>query len=58
MVVPARLSEADGHPDGMTVDAAGYLWTAIWGGSRLDRYAPDGTLAEVIHVPASDPTGG
>jgi D-xylonolactonase len=27
------LSRRDGHPDGMTTDAAGRLWIAHWGGS-------------------------
>ncbi len=38
----------DGGPDGMTVDAEGYVWSARWGGSRLTRYSPDGT--EVLRV--------
>lgn len=47
---------ATGSPDGMTVDATGSLWVAIWGGSCLHRYAPDGTLLEAIPVPAAQPT--
>jgi len=50
------FAEVDGNPDGMTLDAEGYLWTAIWGGGRIHRYTPDGTLAERIAVPASQPT--
>lgn len=46
----------DGGPDGMTVDADGALWVAIWGGSQLHRYAPDGELIERIPFPASQPT--
>ena len=37
--VPAEA----GIPDGMTVDADGFVWLALWGGAALHRYAPDGT---------------
>ena len=41
---------ADGSvPDGMTVDAEGYVWSARWDGGHLFRYAPDGT--EVLRIP-------
>jgi D-xylonolactonase len=36
-------------PDGMTVDAEGYVWSARWNGGHLFRYAPDGT--EVLRIP-------
>ena len=45
-----------GAPDGMTVDAAGDLWVAIYGGGRVHRYAPDGSLREVFRVPAPQTT--
>ena len=45
-----------GAPDGMTVDAEGYLWVALWGGSAVHRYAPDGTLHTVVSLPASQVT--
>ena len=43
-------------PDGATVDADGFLWTAIYGGGRLHRYAPDGRLDRVVPLPMSQPT--
>ncbi|MEU6641868.1 SMP-30/gluconolactonase/LRE family protein [Saccharomonospora sp. NPDC046836] len=43
-------------PDGMTVDAQGYLWSAIWGAGQVHRYAPDGSLDRVVPVPATQPT--
>lgn len=49
-------SVTSGSPDGMTVDADGCLWVAVWGGACLHRYAADGTLLEVIDVPAAQPT--
>ena len=43
-------------PDGMTVDSAGYLWVAIWGGSSVHRYAPSGEFEREIHMPVSQVT--
>jgi D-xylonolactonase len=47
----AEIPVEEGMPDGMTVDDDGYVWTAIWFGSRLKRYAPDGTLVYEIDLP-------
>jgi sugar lactone lactonase YvrE len=52
----ADLSAFDGVPDGLTVDADGYVWVAIWGGGVLRRFAPDGDQDAVIQVPVSQPT--
>ncbi|WP_249998305.1 SMP-30/gluconolactonase/LRE family protein [Actinoplanes sp. M2I2] len=46
----------DGHPDGLTVDAGGGLWTAVANGGAVYRYSPDGVLEERIAVPASKVT--
>jgi sugar lactone lactonase YvrE len=43
-------------PDGLTVDAAGDLWVAIFGAGRVQRYSPDGVLREELHVPAEQTT--
>lgn len=45
-----------GYPDGSTVDAAGCVWNAEWGGQRITRYAPDGGMLEHISLPVSQPT--
>ena len=50
-----RFEEGWGHPDGMTVDSDGYLWVCHWGGSRISRFAPDGT---VLSGPATSPLSG
>ncbi|HEX7757950.1 MAG TPA: SMP-30/gluconolactonase/LRE family protein, partial [Caulobacteraceae bacterium] len=43
-------------PDGSAVDAEGHVWTAIWGGARLERRAPDGTVERAIALPVKQPT--
>ena len=43
-------------PDGATIDADGYLWSARYGGSRVVRHAPDGSVDRVITLPASQIT--
>ena len=46
--VLVEVAEEIGAPDGLTVDAAGDLWVAIYGGGRVHRYSPDGVLREVL----------
>jgi sugar lactone lactonase YvrE len=52
----ADLSEAEGVPDGLTVDADGCVWVAMWGGSALRRFTPEGQPDAVLPVPVSQPT--
>jgi sugar lactone lactonase YvrE len=52
----AEVPEDVGAPDGLTVDAAGDVWVAIWGGGRVHRYGPDGTLRQVLRIPATECT--
>jgi sugar lactone lactonase YvrE len=47
---------SDGHPDGLTVDAEGGVWVALFGGGAVHRYASDGTLDAVVEVPARQVT--
>jgi sugar lactone lactonase YvrE len=49
------LSDED-NPDGLTVDAEGGVWTALYGGGAVHRYAPNGSLSEVVEVPARQVT--
>ncbi|WP_424937080.1 MULTISPECIES: SMP-30/gluconolactonase/LRE family protein [Bacteria] len=47
----ARLADADGLPDGLTVDAGGGVWVAAWGGSAVLGYDDAGMLRERIALP-------
>jgi D-xylono/L-arabinono-1,4-lactonase len=45
-----------GLPDGLAVDAEGFIWSAEWYGSRVVRYDPDGKLERTIPIPAKQPS--
>jgi sugar lactone lactonase YvrE len=51
-----RFTDADGFPDGMTVDAKGGLWVAHWGGGRVSRFTPEGVLDRTLALPVSQVT--
>ena len=46
-----EIDESVGTPDGLTVDAEGGVWVALWGGSAVHRYTSDGTLDLVVTLP-------
>lgn len=46
----------DGYPDGLTVDAEGYIWLCHWDGWKVTGHAPDGKHVETIEVPVPRPT--
>ncbi len=43
----------DAAPDGLTVDSGGNIWVALWGGSCVQCYSPEGRLKVTVQVPAS-----
>jgi sugar lactone lactonase YvrE len=51
-----QFRPGDGMPDGMTIDAQGCLWIAMWGGGRLMRVSPTGERLCELSVPAQQPS--
>lgn len=52
----AALPDGKGQPDGMSVDAEDHLWVAHFGGGRLTRFAPDGTVDRIVKLPVKNIT--
>ncbi len=50
------LEPGAGFPDGLTVDADGGVWVALFGGGAVRGYGPDGRLEAVIAVATPDVT--
>jgi sugar lactone lactonase YvrE len=51
-----HIAPEDGLPDGLTVDAEGGVWLALFGGGEIRRYGPDGSLDARIVLPVTNPT--
>ena len=52
----ARVSEGVGRPDGLTVDAEGFVWSAHFDGWRITRYTPSGSVDGTLHMPVQHVT--
>jgi sugar lactone lactonase YvrE len=51
-----EIPASAGMPDGLTVDGDGHIWVALWGGSAVRRYSPDGVLERELRLPVSQVT--
>jgi sugar lactone lactonase YvrE len=51
-----HLEPDEGFPDGLCVDAEGAIWTALWAGSAVRRYSPNGEHIGTVEVAASHVT--
>jgi xylono-1,5-lactonase len=50
------FQEADGYPDGTTIDAEGCLWVAFYGGWAVRRFSPEGKLMREVKLPCANVT--
>jgi len=50
------FTDAEGTPDGMTLDAAGNVWIAFWGGACIRRFTPESECLQSIAMPATQIT--
>jgi sugar lactone lactonase YvrE len=51
-----RPPAGEGATDGLTVDAEGMVWVALWGGAAVRRYDPAGRVLEEIRTDAPHTT--
>ena len=47
----ARVPDDEGMPDGLIVDAEGFVWNGHWDGWKLTRYDPEGKIERQIRFP-------
>lgn len=51
------IDSEEGYPDGMTIDQEGFLWVALYAGSKVLRINPEnGSTDFEVHLPVPKPT--
>lgn len=50
--VLVHVPDTEGLPDGLAVDAQGFIWSAQWYGSCIVRYDAEGRVERRIEIPA------
>lgn len=50
------FADVAGEPDGLTVDADGNIWVAMWDGWQIRCHGPDADLLFVLSLPVQRPT--
>ncbi len=55
LLISAPMAPEEGVPDGLTVDAEGFLWSARYRGSKLVRYDPQGQVEREVRLPVDRP---
>jgi D-xylonolactonase len=50
--VLVQFAREEGIPDGLTVDAEGFVWCALWYGGRIVRIDPDGAVERSVSIAA------
>ncbi len=50
------IPAAQGSADGLTIDADGGVWVAVWGSGEVRRYTPAGRVDTVVRLPAREVT--
>jgi sugar lactone lactonase YvrE len=52
----ARIGEGDGYPDGPIADSTGAIWSSLYGGWGINRYAADGRKLSKLAMPVANVT--